>query len=57
MRSASGTVGVLIDGQDTGGGGGLSIMDSAGDTATLEMLGSETGATGSELRMRRANGT
>ena len=32
-------------------------MDSAGDTATVEILGAETSNTGSELRMRRANGT
>jgi len=55
-RNTNGNNRVFIDGQSTGGGGGVFVYDSNG-TSTMELTGAENSTSGSQLLMKQANGT
>ncbi|HEV8525830.1 MAG TPA: hypothetical protein VGQ71_15150, partial [Terriglobales bacterium] len=56
VRNGSGSTRVLVDGQSTGSGGEISVLDATG-TETVEILGAESTSAGSQILMRQANGT
>jgi hypothetical protein len=57
VRSGSGDLGVLIDGHGTGSSGEIRLMNTASNTATVQIIAAESASNGAELRLRRANGT
>lgn len=57
LYHVTGPLGAFLDGQSATGGGELRLFEATGSESTVEILAAETGSTGAELRLRRADGT